>query len=299
LWREWQALGVTEQRTIWFWKYAVEPALSPSLLQRLGRLRGRRFVSPFERLVPPWMRTAATRSLDLEARAMRALPAHHVHGAAHGELRWYFENAGFSRLSAVMQAAIHAQGVEARSPLHDRRLVQFAAEGTGAERFAHGETKVLLRHAMKPLLPPSVLRARDRRTGTLATRFDASMRGIIAALHERGNTFLLADLGLLDVSALKIALAQAERAPASYAWAEALIRTAHVESYLQYVEVSAAPRSAYAAPSVGDALAFQSSDSEVEGGPAITRPAPSHDAAHAHAATPVRVAAAPAFRYAS
>ncbi|MCZ8204300.1 asparagine synthetase B family protein [Gemmatimonas sp.] len=233
VWREWRAFGIHTQPATWFWKYAVEPALPPAVLRGLGRLRGRRFMGLFERLVPPWLRTPTTATLALDTRAPEWVPDVQRHGAAHAEFRWYFENQGFPRLAAVMHGAVHALGVEARSPFHDLRVVRFMAQGHHSERYADGDTKLLLRGAMRPFLPPALLARRAERTGTLGTRLEQSAAGAAAWLRQCGTDLRLADLGLLDRSSLTLHIAQAEAGRATPGLCEALLRTAQVEWFLR------------------------------------------------------------------
>jgi asparagine synthase (glutamine-hydrolysing) len=233
VWREWRALRIHAQPVTWFWKYAVEPALPPAVREGLGRLRGRPFTGLFARLVPPWLRTPTTASLALTTRAPGWVPDAWRHGAAHAEFRWYFENQGFPRLAAVMHGAVQALGVEVRSPLHDLRVVRFMAQGHHSERHAAGDTKPLLRGAMRGLLPPALLARRAERTGTLATRIEQSGPGVAAWLRQCGSQLRLADLGLLDRSSLTLHIAQVEAGRATPGLCEALLRTAQVEWFLR------------------------------------------------------------------
>ena len=234
LWREWRALGLSARPRTWFWKYAVEPALPAAALHLLERARGRRFAGAFERDVPAWLRTPATDRLALHERMLAGQPDTRTHGAAHAEFRWYFENQGFARLTGVMHGGILAHGVEARSPFHDLRLVHFMAQGTWQERFAQGDTKHVLRVAMAPLLPPAVLARREERTGTLATRLAEAQAGVVRWFREREGALRLEDLGVLDRAQLDRHLEHGERHAGQEALTEALLRTAHVESFLRH-----------------------------------------------------------------
>jgi hypothetical protein len=67
-------------------------------------------------------------------------------------------------------------GVEVRSPLYDRRVIEFAATRPREERSSGGETKRLLRRSMRGLLPDEVLAPRTHRTGVTTGYFDRSMK---------------------------------------------------------------------------------------------------------------------------
>ncbi|HSC27919.1 MAG TPA: asparagine synthase-related protein, partial [Vicinamibacterales bacterium] len=58
--------------------------------------------------------------------------------------------------------AAHAAGIDQRHPFYDRRIAEFGLALPDRLRCNAGETKVLLRKALGALLPPSVVRRRDK-----------------------------------------------------------------------------------------------------------------------------------------
>ena len=71
------------------------------------------------------------------------------------------------------------RGIECRYPLLDRRLLQFAL-GLPPEQFLRGQwNRWLMRHALRGVLPASILRSRGR---TDPARFDPMFDAFAAAL---------------------------------------------------------------------------------------------------------------------
>jgi hypothetical protein len=97
-------------------------------------------------------------------------------------------------------------------PLFDRRVIEFAASRPRWERCSGAETKHLLRHAMRGLLPDHVLASRPTRTGTTRTYFAAAMRAnwdaLLSAMLESS---VLAELGILNPALMRRASAQYAR----------------------------------------------------------------------------------------
>src|SRR5690606_16717808 len=84
---------------------------------------------------------------------------------AQREMDWQFTCTFVARAFANITRWSLAAGVEVRSPLSDRRVIEFALSRPWWERSSGTETKVLLRQSMKGLLPDDVLAPRARRTG--------------------------------------------------------------------------------------------------------------------------------------
>ena len=82
-----------------------------------------------------------------------------------------------------LDMATMAHGVEARSPLLDTDVIEFAAQLPEHVRFPGGRTKPLLRDLADRLLPPSIARAPKRGLGLpLTTWLSRDLRGFV---HER------------------------------------------------------------------------------------------------------------------
>ena len=95
------------------------------------------------------------------------------------------------------------EGVEARAPLYDRRVIEFALSRPIVERNSGGEQKLLVRHAMRDLLPIEVLAPRPIKTGTQAGYFSNLMRAATPLLKETLESSKLGDLGIVDQAMLQ------------------------------------------------------------------------------------------------
>jgi asparagine synthase (glutamine-hydrolysing) len=125
------------------------------------------------------------------------------------------------------------EGVETRSPLLDERLIRFAAQRPRWERRSGRETKLLLRRAMRGMLPDEVLAPRPFKTGVI-------VNAVVTAMRERypdllrclSDSPVLGELGLIQPDALHRAYGEY----LSHGDAEvalALFSTAQVELWLR------------------------------------------------------------------
>lgn len=108
-----------------------------------------------------------------------------------------------------MRGVLLEEGVEARSPLLDSKVVDFAMGRPIAERSDGWQTKVLLRKAMIGLLPPEVLAPRSHRTGVTVGFSRMRMKEAYPDLLARlfAEPLRMAELGIVDVEALRSAAA--------------------------------------------------------------------------------------------
>ena len=83
-----------------------------------------------------------------------------------------------------MSTFAREEGVEIRSPLYDRRVIEFALTRPREERSSGVETKKLLRASMRGLLPDSILATRTKRTGVTGGYFGRSMREHLPAMVD-------------------------------------------------------------------------------------------------------------------
>ena len=149
-------------------------ALTPRWLQRRARVGRIRDVlqapkeQPFRRYAPTIIAFTDRHKEDGYSELMRA----QREGSAIDRLEPYFAEAG-SLASAANWADLHtylpddlmvkvdvasmAHGLEARSPLLDHVLMEWAAEIPAELRMAHGVTKALFKSAMEPYLPTELL----------------------------------------------------------------------------------------------------------------------------------------------
>jgi asparagine synthase (glutamine-hydrolysing) len=201
--REWRAKGMRGRRN--FWQWAVLPLL-PALLRRAaGRMLGpdaARFY--LERVAPPWMDREFLARHGVMQRERRNTPDRRRLSPVAYETHWYLTHPyGGHVLSSVTSFALE-EGVEVRSPLMDRRVVEFACRRPWSERSWGTETKRLLRAAMEGLLPPEVLAPRAQRTGLtsgyLAQGFRRTHASVAAEAFEDP---VLARLGMVDAITLQ------------------------------------------------------------------------------------------------
>src|SRR5690606_8178135 len=100
-------------------------------------------------------------------------------------------------------------GVEVRSPLSDRRVIEFALSRPWWERSSGRETKRLLRRAMRGLLPDEVLAPRRHRTGVTGGYSHRWMVDVFPGMLEQTmrTPMLLEELGLIRSDELRRACA--------------------------------------------------------------------------------------------
>lgn len=194
------------------WRYlaraGVLPLLPDSLLRGLEQLSGRRIPRHYmEHRPAAWVRTDFLGSHGLRDEALATLRPAGVSSRAQAENILYVIHPAWGWAGGYMRGALLQEGVEARSPLLDRRVIEFALRRPVAERADRHETKILLRRAMRGLLPEPVLAPRPRRTGSTAEFSRRRMREAYPALLARlfAEPLRLADLGIVEAAALRAA----------------------------------------------------------------------------------------------
>ena len=149
--------------------------------------------------VPRWITPAFARAVDLQDRLMQRAGARgfptYAQRAIHGVLEGgyiAFAHEEFNRFDA-------GQGIEGRSPLYDRRIIEFALAVPEDQRWRGDQTKFVLRHAMKGIIPESI---RQRRS-----KADFSFELVNSfAKEQAGKAFdsmQLAELGYVDAMAVR------------------------------------------------------------------------------------------------
>jgi asparagine synthase (glutamine-hydrolysing) len=215
LWAEASEIGLGRHNYRDLFHWAVQPVLPGPLLDLARRVRGGRPLrAHLQAPIPGWLR--------LDQATVEALWQRQWHyglrrpeetfGSA--ETAWYLQSSFGQRIASTLGGFLQEAGVEARSPMYDRRVIEYMARRPREERFARGETKRLLRRAMFGLLPEAHLAPRKTRTGLpSAYLHQARVAALPLWAEAAGSNLRLAELGLVTVGGLRTALDRYLRNP--------------------------------------------------------------------------------------
>jgi asparagine synthase (glutamine-hydrolysing) len=159
---------------------------------------------PFEQKDYSLLDEAFVRRHQLRERERDASPYGRYPTLSSTEQLWSVTTPMFPRIRSTLTAAQLRAGVTPRTPFLDDRLYRFAMSRPRRERVTARETKRLLRHAMRGILPDAFLAPRPERTGVTTQYMREAMRGPARALFDA--TFerpLLAELGIVDAAKLR------------------------------------------------------------------------------------------------
>ena len=232
--REWRTKGLQGSGFRNFFRWTIQPLLVPSMLRAATIIRrGQPLTGYLERPVPPWMAERFVRTHRLAEREKANTPARHGGSRSAYEARWYLTHGYFSKVFGVVAGLALEEGVEIRSPLYDRRVIELAATRPWWERASGAETKSLLRRSARGVLPDHVLAPRPRRTGTTGRYFATGLRRSGERLFaESFGAPLLAELGIVDPTALRRA-ANEYLLGGNSAWGVNLFLTLQTEMWLR------------------------------------------------------------------
>lgn len=204
------ALRIARARRSLGWRYFLRHAVIPLVPSPI--LRG---LSSLSRVNVPlhymelgrahWVPQTFIREQKLRERDLAVL------AELNGDSFAQSENMAFVTLPALawggsyMRGVLLEEGVEARSPLLDPRVIDFALRRPVADRVSAAETKMLLRTAVKGWVPDEVLSPRPYRTGTTSGYSTRQMRVAYPRLLDQlfAQPLRLADLGIVDAKALR------------------------------------------------------------------------------------------------
>ncbi|MEZ4425731.1 MAG: asparagine synthase-related protein [Gemmatimonadota bacterium] len=203
-WREWQRKGERSRKE--FVRMGVLPLLPGWAHDALTRVRaGRPLHRYLERWIPRWIDPGFARAQDLRGREEERLPSAYPGTPAEQEWRWFVLDPFFPLVASRVADFALDEGVEARAPLYDRRIVEFSATRPWTDLSLGAETKRLLRASARGLVPDDVLAPRAHRTGTTGAYAERQVRAAFPALVPRlfEGPLLLADLGIIRADSLR------------------------------------------------------------------------------------------------
>ena len=219
-----------------FLRWALKPALPAGFRATLASLRGHNAVSShLDRATPPWV-TAEAGEPDV-AGALAIDPRASGEDHASHEMRWYLTDPYFPAMNSMVAEIALECGTELRSPLMDERIVRLALSRPQEERSSQGETKRLLRRAMRGLLPAETLGSRSQRTGTTGSYFRRGLLLGAAWVPELFQQSRLADMGLIRPDVF-LRWWEWFTNGGEGPWDVALCATVQTERWLQQTEIS-------------------------------------------------------------
>jgi asparagine synthase (glutamine-hydrolysing) len=180
-----------------------ERVVHPALASRPGH-RDLGNPGPFEQKVSSLVNEDFVRRHRLREREREAAPYGRYPTISSTEQLWSVTTPMFPRIRSTLTGAQLRAGVTPRTPFLDERLYRFAMSRPRRERVVARETKRLLRHAMRGILPDAFLAPRPERTGVTTQYMREAMRGPARPLFDAAfERPLLADLGIVDASRLR------------------------------------------------------------------------------------------------
>lgn len=207
--REARAIGFRRKHLRELFHWAIQPALPPGLMDLARRVRGRPLRAHLQTPVPAWMSLdRATREALWERQWQYR---HRRPGESFGsaEAAWYLQASFGQRIVSVVATLVQQSGAEVRSPMYDRRVLEFMARRPRTDRYARGEAKGLLRMAMRELLPAEHLARRPSRTGLPSSYLERARQAALPRWADAvGGGLRLAALGLVQPADLCTAQAR-------------------------------------------------------------------------------------------
>lgn len=229
---QWRALPVRDRNVVL--QYIVRPLLPPPFVRVAGMLRGGRTPTAVnERTVPFWLAQGSC-GAALRARAAEGAPPFHGRTPGIGEMLWQLRSSRFQRVAAEQNGFALDGHMEARAPLWDARIIDFALSRPWSERYYAGEGKILLRRAMRDLLPAEILASRPSgpKSGSLGGYHQRWLPLLAEAYASPRRSSPLADAGVVDGETLRRTTALFASDPLRYPLPMELIATLRTDMWL-------------------------------------------------------------------
>lgn len=197
------------------WRYLIRHALVPLLPSGVAcmieRASGRTVPRHHMELARvPWVPERFVREQQLRERDLAILRELPASSSAQAENMLYVTVPALAWGGAYMRGVLLREGVVARSPLLDPRVIDFALRRPVSDRVAESETKMLLRRAVADWVPASVLAPRAHRTGVTSGFSTRRMRDELPAVLDElaSGELRLAELGIVDRPSFEGAVAE-------------------------------------------------------------------------------------------
>jgi asparagine synthase (glutamine-hydrolysing) len=195
-------LGLRNIRELFHW--AVQPCMAPWAFQMAQRVRGRALRPHLQSVIPDWFGLDRATVEALRERQWHYFRRRADESFGSAETSWYLTASFGPRISAAVAGFGLSEGAETRSPMYDRRVIEFMARRSREDRFSMGENKRLLRRALRGLLPDEHLAPRKTRTGLAGRYLQRARREAVPRwLELMGPRTRLGELGLVDAGTLR------------------------------------------------------------------------------------------------
>jgi asparagine synthase (glutamine-hydrolysing) len=216
LWR-WSVLGKKP-----FWKYAVDNAIAPLLPSRLRRLAAPRWAQVYDWITPNFARQLGLNERTAWGRALAAPFGHKFAGQIESDI---------PHLAVCIDRGEFEDGIEMRCPYLYRPFVEFCLRLPRELRIESATKKVVMREAMKGVLPAAVRVRCDKGAISGRTRWALSREG--STIGRILKSSILAELGCIDIAKVRQAIERARTGDDAVLFA--VTRTLAFESWLQVI----------------------------------------------------------------
>lgn len=233
--REWKAKRSRGRRHLF--EMTFRPSMTDGMLAAFNRWQGRQedAVHYLQFPRPSWLRKDFIDNHDLVGRQLASLPDRRERNQEAALMRWYMMSPMPGYAHSVLQQRLLPVGIDLRSPLLDRRIVEFAFRRPRPERLTGLDDKRLLRESMRGLIPDHVLAQRPTRTGITISYSRRCMKTALPALFEKllQAPMQLAELGIIETAQLHQEVAAYRQGRASDFARIALFHTLQAELWLR------------------------------------------------------------------